>query len=101
MLSYRLECRKKIENKNPKVVRTNYERIMLLSTCAVCNSKKSKFLKKTRSYNLDHNICDFVMFYQIFLSQQMRRIVTIGNKYGIYEFPHELPNDLRFSILGN
>ena len=42
---YCLKCRKKTEVKNPKVVRTK-NRIMLLSKCAVCNSKKSKFIKE-------------------------------------------------------
>ena len=30
--------------KNPKVVKTKNGRIMLLSKCAVCDSKKSKFI---------------------------------------------------------
>ena len=34
------------------------------------------------------------MFYQIFLSPQVKRIMIIGNKHGIYELLHELPNDL-------
>ena len=38
---------------------------------------------------------DFLMFYQIFLSPQVKRIVIISNKHGIYELPDELPNDLR------
>ena len=46
MLSYCLKCRKNTESKNPKVARTKNGRIMLLSKCAVCNSKKSRFLKK-------------------------------------------------------
>ena len=46
MLSYRLKRRKNTESKNPKVVRTKNARIMLLSKCSVCNSKKSKFLKE-------------------------------------------------------
>ena len=46
MLSYCLKCRKNTESKNPKVVRTKNGRIMLLSKCAVCNSKKSKFIKE-------------------------------------------------------
>ena len=46
MLSYCLKCRKNTESKNPKVVRTKNGRIMLLSKCSVCNSKKSKFLKE-------------------------------------------------------
>ena len=46
MLSYCLKSRKNTESKNPEVVRTKNERIMLLSKCAVCNSKKLKFLKE-------------------------------------------------------
>ena len=34
------------ENKNRKVARTKNERIMLLSKCAVCDNKKSKFIKQ-------------------------------------------------------
>ena len=34
-------CRKNIESKNPTVVKTKTGRIMLLSQCAVCDSKKS------------------------------------------------------------
>ena len=40
------------------------------------------------------------MFYQIFLSPQVKRSAIISNK-GVYELPHELPNDLRLSILEN
>ena len=38
--------KKNTESKNPKVVKTKNERIMLLSNCSVCNSKKSKFIKE-------------------------------------------------------
>ena len=40
-----LKCRKNTESKNPKVVRTENRRIMLLLKCEVCDSKKSKFIK--------------------------------------------------------
>ena len=40
MLSYCLKCRK-----NTKVARSKNGRILLLSKCAVCDSKKSKFIK--------------------------------------------------------
>ena len=46
MLSYSLRCRKNTESKNPKVARIKNESIMLLSKCAVCDSKKSKFIKQ-------------------------------------------------------
>ena len=41
------------------------------------------------------------MFYQISLSQQMKGMAIITNKYGIYGFPSELLSDLRFRVLGN
>ena len=37
MLLYCLKCRKDAESKNPKVVKTKNERIMLLLNCAVRN----------------------------------------------------------------
>ena len=46
MLSYCLKCRKNTESENSQVVRTKNGRIMLLSKCAVCNSKKPKFIKE-------------------------------------------------------
>ena len=36
------------------------------------------------------------MFYQIFLSTQVKQSVIISNKHGIYELPHKLPNDYDF-----
>ena len=35
------------------------------------------------------------MFFQIFLSPQVKRWAIIAYKYGTYELPHELPNDSR------
>ena len=46
MLSYCLKCKKNTESKNPNVARSKNGRIMLLSKCAMCNSKKSKFIKQ-------------------------------------------------------
>ena len=34
------------------------------------------------------------MIYQIFLSPQVKRWAIITYKHGMYELPHELPNDL-------
>ena len=41
------------------------------------------------------------MFYQIFLLPKVKRCMIITYKDGIYELPHELPNDLQLRILGN
>ena len=36
---------------------------------------------------------DFLLFYQIFLSPQVKRSAIISNKHGRYELPYELWND--------
>ena len=58
MLSYFLKCRKNTESKNPKVVTTKNRRIMLLSRCTVCNSKKSIFLKEQEARGLLSHLLD-------------------------------------------
>ena len=52
MLSYCLKCRKNTESKNSKVATTQNGRIMLLSKCAVCDSKKTKFIKQQEASGL-------------------------------------------------
>ena len=44
MLSYCLKCRKNTESINPKVLKTSNGKTMILSKCALCGSKKSKFI---------------------------------------------------------
>ena len=39
------------------------------------------------------------MFYQTFLSPQVKQFAIITYKHGIYEFPHELANDLELRDL--
>ena len=46
MSCFCLKYRKKTENLNPKAAKTSNYKIMLLSKCAVCGSKKSRFMKK-------------------------------------------------------
>ena len=41
------------------------------------------------------------MFYQIFLSPQVKRMAINTYKHGIYKLPQELPNDLRLKIFEN
>ena len=41
------------------------------------------------------------MFDKIFVSPQVKRIMIINNKHGIYKLPHELPKLLRLKTLGN
>ena len=52
MLSYCLKCRKNTESKNPKIVKAENGRIMLLLSCEVCNSKNSRFIKEQEASSL-------------------------------------------------
>ena len=46
MLLYCLKYQQNTQSINPKIARTKNGRIMLLSKCAACDSKKSKFVKQ-------------------------------------------------------
>ena len=50
MKSYCLKCRKNTENINPN------GRTMVLSKCAICDSKKSKFIKNQEAKGLLSNL---------------------------------------------
>ena len=56
MKSYCLKCRKNTENINPRVSKTSNGRTMLLSKCAICNSKKSRFIKNQQAKGLLSNL---------------------------------------------
>ena len=52
MESYCLKCRKNTENLDPKVSASSNGRIMILSKCAICGSKKSRFIKNQEAKGL-------------------------------------------------
>ena len=56
MKSYCLKCRKYTENINPRVSKTINGRTMVLSKCAICNSKKSRFIKNQEAKGLLRNL---------------------------------------------
>ena len=56
MLSYFLMCKKNSESINPKVSKTTNGKGMILSTCAICGSKKSKFIKEQEAKGLLSNL---------------------------------------------
>ena len=51
MLSHCLKCRKNIERKKSKAVRTKNGRTILLSKCEMCDSKKT-FIKEQEASGL-------------------------------------------------
>ena len=52
MESYCLKCKKHTENVNPQVSSTINGKIMVLSKCSICGSKKSKFTNKKEAIGL-------------------------------------------------
>ena len=52
MESYCLKCKKYKKNINPQVSRTSNGKLMILSKCAICGCKKSKFIKKQEASGL-------------------------------------------------
>ena len=45
MESYCLKCKNNTENIDPEVSSTSNGRLMILSKCAICGSKNSRFIK--------------------------------------------------------
>ena len=56
MLSYCLKCKKNTENINPKVLKTTNVKMMILSKCVICGSKKSKNIKEQQAKGLLSNL---------------------------------------------
>ena len=56
MLSYCLKCKKNTERINPKVSKTSNGKIIILSQCAICGNKKSKFIKEQQAKGLLSNL---------------------------------------------
>ena len=56
MLSYCLNCKKNTESINPKVSKTTNGKTKILSKCAICSSKKSKFIKEQQAKGLLSNL---------------------------------------------
>ena len=46
MSSYCLKCRKNTKSVNAEIAETNNGKRTILSKCAVCGAKKSRFIKK-------------------------------------------------------
>ena len=56
MSSYCLKCKKNTENICPRVSKTSNGKTMILSNCAICGSKKLRFIKKQEAKGLLSNL---------------------------------------------
>ena len=54
--TYCLACRKYTKSINPKLVRNTQNRSMIQSNCAVCGSRKSRFIKEHQAMGLLSNL---------------------------------------------
>ena len=56
MESYCLKCNKHTKNIDPQVSSTSNGKLMILSKCAICGSKKSRFIKNQEAKGLLSNL---------------------------------------------
>ena len=56
MQSRCLKCKKHTKNINPQVSGTSNGKVMILSKCAICGSKKSRFIKNQEAKGLLSNL---------------------------------------------
>ena len=56
MISYCLKFQKNSESINPRISKTSNNKTMLLSKCAICGSKKSKFVKEQEASGLSSSL---------------------------------------------
>ena len=54
--TYCLSCKKYTQNTNPKIVRNRQNRLMIQSNCAICGSKKSRFIKEQKALGILSNL---------------------------------------------
>ena len=54
--TYCLPCRKYTKSTNPRIVKSKNGRSMIQSNCAICGSKKSRFIKEQQVKGLLSNL---------------------------------------------
>ena len=56
METYCLKCKQNTKNIDPKISSTSNGKSMILSKCAICGSKKSRFIKNQEAKGLLSNL---------------------------------------------
>ena len=54
--TYCLVCKKNTKNTNPKTVKNRQNKLMIQSNCAICGSKKSRFVKEQQAMRILSNL---------------------------------------------
>ena len=94
MESYFLKCKKHTKNINPQVSSTSNGKMMILSKCAICGSRKSKFIKKQDAKELLNKLGiktplsnapvlgDILFYLSIILMNEIRnKFLLAGDKF--------------------
>ena len=93
MESYCLKCRKYTKNINPQVLSTSNGKLMILSKCAICGSKKSKFIKKQDAKGLLNKLAikpslskipllgDILFSMNIIMNEIVNKFLLAGDKF--------------------
>ena len=68
MESFYLNCRKNTENIDPEISSTSNGEAMILSKCAICGSKKSRFIKNQELKGLLSKLKQHYVKYQYWLT---------------------------------
>ena len=93
MESYCLKCKKYTKNINPQVSSTRNGKLMIISKYAICNSKKSKFIKKQDAKGLLSKIGiktplskipvlgDILFWMHIIMNEILDKFLFFGDKF--------------------
>ena len=93
MKSYCLKCTKDTENMNPWVWNTSNGRTVILSKCAICGSKNSRFIKNQEAKGLLSNLGirtplskvpilgDILFWMHIKMNEIVNKFLLAGDKF--------------------
>ena len=93
MESYCLKCKKYTKNINPQVSSTSNGKMMILSKCAICGSRKSKFVNKQEAKGLLSNsgiktplskisvLGDVLFWMHIIMNKIVNKFLLVGDKF--------------------
>ena len=87
MFSYCFKWKKKknTESRNPNVARTKNGRIILLSKCAVCDGKRSKYIKQQEAKGLLRTLGKKTPLSKVSIIKQFNIIKQVKTRYKMNE----------------
>ena len=80
METYCFKCKKNTKNIDPQISTTSNDKLMILSKCAICNSKKSRFINKQEAKGLLSNLG---------INTPLNKIPILGNIFILNEYKNE------------